>query len=89
MPQALSEFRPEITGYYQKGKVHTNSDGFNIAQDNLRTETNKGVIMTQPIFDGGSSLSNIKVAKNKIFMHRFILLDKRTRYIFRINKNIC
>ena len=30
MPQALSEFRPEIKGYYQKGKVHTNSDGFNI-----------------------------------------------------------
>ena len=30
MPQAYSEFRPEIKGYYQKGKVHTNSHGFNI-----------------------------------------------------------
>ena len=43
MPQALSEFRPKISGYYRKGKVDTNSQGFNIAQDNLRTETYKGV----------------------------------------------
>ena len=65
MPQALSEFRPKISGYYRKGKVDTNSQGFNIAQDNLRTETYKGVKLTQPIFDGGSSLSNIKEAKIK------------------------
>lgn len=76
MPQALSEFRPEIKGYYQKGKVHTNSDGFNITSDGIRTETNKGVTISQDIFDGGSSLSNIKVAKNTIYAQRSILLDK-------------
>ena len=76
MPQALSEFRPQISGYYRKGKVDTNSQGFNIAQDNLRTETYKGVKLTQPIFDGGSSLSNIKEAKNKIISHRFLLKQK-------------
>ena len=76
MPQALSEFRPEISGYYKKGKVDTNSQGFNIAQDNLRTETYKGVKVTQPIFDGGSSFSNIKEAKNKIMSHRFLLKQK-------------
>ena len=76
MPQALSEFRPQISGYYKKGKVDTNSQGFNIAQDNLRTETYKGVKLTQPIFDGGSSLSNIKEAKNKIISHRFLLKQK-------------
>jgi outer membrane protein len=76
MPQALSEFRPEISGYYRKGKVDTNSQGFNIAQDNLRTETYKGVKVTQPIFDGGSSFSNIKEAKNKIMSHRFLLKQK-------------
>ena len=76
MPQALSEFRPKISGYYRKGKVDTNSQGFNIAQDNLRTETYKGVKLTQPIFDGGSSLSNIKEAKNKIISHRFLLKQK-------------
>ena len=76
MPQALSEFRPEITGYYQKGKVHTNSDGFNITSDGIRTETNKGITISQDIFDGGSSLSNIKVAKNTIYAQRSILLDK-------------
>ena len=30
MPQALSEFRPKISGYYKKGKVDTNSQGFRI-----------------------------------------------------------
>ena len=76
MPQALSEFRPKISGYYRKGKVDTNSQGFNIAQDNLRTETYKGVKLTQPIFDGGSSISNIKEAKNKIISHRYLLKQK-------------
>ena len=76
MPQAFSEFRPKISGYYRKGKVDTNSQGFNIAQDNLRTETYKGVKLTQPLFDGGSSLSNIKEARNKIISHRFLLKQK-------------
>ena len=70
MPMALSEFRPEIRGYYQKGKVDTNSEGFNITSDGIRTETNKGVVVSQSIFEGGSSLSKIKVAKNKILSQR-------------------
>ncbi len=76
MPQAFSEFRPEIRGYYEKGNVHTNSHGFNITSDGIRTETNKGISITQDIFDGGSSLSNVKVAKNTIFSERNILKDK-------------
>ena len=76
MPQAYSEFRPEIKGYYSKGKVHTNSHGFNITSDGIRTETNKGISITQDIYDGGSSLSNIQVAKNTIFSERYILQDK-------------
>ena len=70
LPRALSEFRPEIKGYYQKGKIDTNSEGFNISSDGIRTETNKGVVVSQSIFDGGSSLSQIKVAKNEIFSQR-------------------
>ena len=70
LPKAFSEFRPEIRGYYQKGKIDTNSEGFNITSDGIRTETNKGVIVSQSIFDGGSSLSQIKVAKNEIFSQR-------------------
>ncbi len=73
LPQAYSEFRPEITGYYQKGKIDTNSSGFNITSDGVRTETNKGVVITQQIFDGGSSLSNISVAKNEINVQRSLL----------------
>ena len=67
---------PEIKGYYHKGKVHTNSHGFNITSDGIRTETSKGITIVQDIFDGGSSLSNIKAAKNTIFAQRFILKDK-------------
>lgn len=76
MPQAFAEFRPEIKGYYQKGKVHTNSHGFNITSDGIRTETNKGISIIQDIFDGGSSISNLKAAKNTIVSQRFILKDK-------------
>ena len=82
MPQAYSEFRPEIKGYYQKGKVHTNSHGFNITSDGIRSETNKGITITQDIFDGGSSLSNIQVAKNTIFSERYILQDKEQEIFF-------
>lgn len=70
MPMALSEFRPEIRGYYQKGKIDTNSAGFNITSDGIRTETNKGFVISQSIFEGGSSLSKIKVAKNEILSQR-------------------
>ena len=73
MPTALSEFRPEIRGYYEKGKIDTNSEGFNITSNGIRTETNKGVVVSQSIFEGGSSLSKIKVAKNEIMSQRSIL----------------
>ena len=73
LPRAFSEFRPEIRGYYEKGKIDTNSEGFNISSDGIRTETNKGVIVSQSIFDGGSSLSQIKVAKNEIYSQRSFL----------------
>jgi outer membrane protein len=82
MPQALSEFRPEIKGYYKKGKVDTNSEGFNITSDGIRTETNKGITITQEIFDGGSSLSNLKVAENVIISQRFFLKDKEQEIFF-------
>ena len=51
MPQALSEFRPEIRGYFEKGKVHTNSHGFNITNDGIRTESSTGISVIQDIFD--------------------------------------
>ena len=73
LPRAFSNFRPEISGYYQKGKVDTNSQGFNITSDGIRTETNKGVIVSQSVFDGGSSLSEIQVSKHEIFSQRFFL----------------
>ena len=73
VPQAFSDFRPEISGYYEKGKVDTNSSGFNITSDGIRTESNKGLIITQDIFDGGSSISKIKAAFNEIQAERYSL----------------
>ena len=73
LPRAFSNFRPEISGYYQKGKVNTSSKGFNIISDGIRTETNKGVNVSQSIFDGGSSFSEVQVSKNEIFSQRFYL----------------
>ena len=73
LPRAFSNFRPEISGYYQKGKVDTISKGFNITSDGIRTETNKGVVISQSIFDGGSSFSEIQISKNEIFSQRFYL----------------
>ena len=73
LPRAFSNFRPEISGYYQKGKIDTISKGFNITSDGIRTETNKGVVISQSIFDGGSSLSEIQISKNEIFSQRFYL----------------
>ena len=73
LPRAFSNFRPEISGYYQKGKIDTISKGFNITSDGIRTETNKGVVISQNIFDGGSSFSEIQISKNEIFSQRFYL----------------
>ena len=66
MPQALSDFRPKIDGYYNKGKVDTAISGSNFIQDGVRTETSKGITITQPIFNGGSSINKIKEAGSKI-----------------------
>ena len=73
LPQAYSNFRPEIKGYYEKGKVDTNPAGFNIISEGVRTETNKGFTITQKLFNGGSSLSNVDAAKNEILAQRYFL----------------
>ena len=73
LPQALSEFRPSINGYYDKGKIDTAISGSNFIADGVRTETNAGIKITQPIFNGGSTLNNISVAENKIFSQRYKL----------------
>ena len=72
LPQAFSEFRPTIKGYYEKGKIDSAISGSNIISDGIRTETNSGITLTQPIFNGGSSLKKISEAKNKINSQRYI-----------------
>ena len=73
-PQALSSFRPVIEGFYNKGKTDTSTSGSNfISNDGVKTETSKGIIITQRVFDGGSSLSEISEAKNLIISQRYKL----------------
>ncbi len=73
LPQAFSEFRPKIDGYYNKGKVDTAISGSNFIADGVRTETNAGIKITQPIFNGGSTVNNIISAKKKIKAQRLKL----------------
>ena len=72
LPQALANFRPEISGYYEKGKIDTNSTGFNITSDGIRTETNKSIRITQRVFDGQSSLSEMVSKKMKYYLKDFL-----------------
>ena len=55
----------------KKGKIDTDSTGFNITSDGIRTETNKGIRITQRVFDGGSSLSEIRFLKMKYYLKDF------------------
>ena len=73
IPQAFSEFRPTIDGYYNKGKIDTAISGSNFIADGVRTETNAGIKITQPIFNGGSTINSIKSAKKKIKAQRLKL----------------
>ena len=73
IPQAFSEFRPKIDGYYNKGKIDTAISGSNFIADGVRTETNAGIKITQPIFNGGSTINSIKSAKKKIKAQRLKL----------------
>tara|TARA_E500000178_G_scaffold347_1_gene401 strand:+ start:3640 stop:5004 length:1365 start_codon:yes stop_codon:yes gene_type:complete len=75
MPQALSEFRPKVEGYYEKGKVDTALSGSNFVTDGVRTETSAGIKITQPIFNGGKSIFNLSAAKFEIFSQRYNLQD--------------
>ncbi len=73
LPQAFSEFRPKIDGYYNKGKIDTAISGSNFIADGVRTETNAGIKITQPLFNGGSTVNNIISAKKKIKAQRLKL----------------
>ena len=63
MPQAYSNFSPKINGFYEKGKVDLATAGSNLISDGVRTETSKGIKITQPIFEGGSNVSKILEAE--------------------------
>ena len=43
LPRAFSNLDPKSLDTIEKGKVDTNSQGFNITSDGIRTETNKGI----------------------------------------------
>ena len=62
MPQALSDFRPKIDGFYNKGKDDKAISGSNFIQDGVRTS--KGITITQPILM--EAVVSIKLRKQKV-----------------------
>tara|TARA_B100000524_G_C23648489_1_gene369345 strand:+ start:827 stop:2185 length:1359 start_codon:yes stop_codon:yes gene_type:complete len=73
LPQAYAGYRPELSGFYSKGKIDTATSGSNIISDGVRTETQAGIKLTQKIYNGGSTQNNIKAAKNEIIAQRYNL----------------
>ena len=86
IPQAYSDFRPKIEGYYEKGKVDTAISGSNFIADGVRTETNQGVKITQSIFNGGSSIYGISAANNEIISQRFKLKETEQEVFLEVIK---
>ena len=86
MPQAYSKFRPKINGFYEKGKVDLATAGSNLISDGVRTETSKGIKITQPIFEGGSNVSKILEAENKIISQRYRLKSVEQKVLLAATK---
>ena len=86
MPQAYSNFRPKINGFYEKGKVDLATAGSNLISDGVRTETSKGIKITQPIFEGGSNISKILEAENKIISQRYRLKSVEQKVLLAATK---
>ena len=86
MPQAYSSFRPKIGGFYEKGKVDIAISGSNFISDGVRTETSKGIKITQPIFEGGANISKIREAENKIYSQRYLVKSTEQKVLLEASK---
>lgn len=84
--QAVSGFRPDVRYNYAKGRVTTRQ------QSGAQTET-KNFSVTQPVFDGLSTISNYKGARDRVeaaqanltALEQQVLLDGITAYTNVVN----
>jgi outer membrane protein len=66
MPQAVSGFLPQISANAQRGERETTQAGTSTD----RIVDTKEIAINQPLFRGGQTYNNIKLAKNAIFAAR-------------------
>lgn len=71
LSQAVAGFFPTITGNYQRGRQRNDFGGVGW---NYENQTAKTLVIDQPIFQGGETLSRILSAKNTIMAGRSRLL---------------
>lgn len=84
--QAISEFRPSISSAFSRGRVNTDREDGAIAE-------NRTLNVSQPVFDGLSSLARFKSAKERIkagqaqltAVEQQVLLDAITAYSAVVN----
>ncbi|NBO19233.1 MAG: secretion protein [Proteobacteria bacterium] len=84
--QAVSGFRPDVRANYSKGRVNTRQE------NGAQTET-RSFNVTQPVFDGLSTVSNYKGARDRVeaaqanltALEQQVLLDGITAYTNVVN----
>ena len=66
MPQAISGFLPQISANVERGKRDTTQSGTSVE----KLTDSKEIVIRQPLFRGGQTYNNIKMAKNVIHAER-------------------
>lgn len=94
MPAAMAGWRPIIQGnasltYYKGNSSYTQTTqilGHDVKIPNIQRYSsggyNAGVNITQPLYQGGRTISNIRMAKNQIFAQRAHLIQVEQQVLF-------
>jgi TolC family type I secretion outer membrane protein len=88
VPQALSGWRPTVTGQVSAG-VEWSHDGTKTGPNNLIVDRNRqfyprtySLTLTQPLFNGFGTVSGTKAAENRVKAGRAQLLDTEQQVLF-------
>lgn len=88
VPQALSGWRPTVTGLVSAGSEWSH-DGTKAGQNNLIIDRNRqfyprtySLTLTQPLFNGFGTVSGTKAAENRVKAGRAQLLDTEQQVLF-------
>ncbi len=78
VPQALSEYRPQLSGAISQTYSHTDSDGLTT---DLNTTT-LGLTVTQPVFRGFRTVNGIRQAESSVLAERESLISTEQDVLF-------